>query len=404
MDCRNQCVKIGPMRRRIYSVGLLCVLTAACSSNPFAEPVVTTPEDRGPPTTVAPPVLPPTTVPVPEPLPTTAPTSTQPEGTTLPPVTAEPEAERLDPVEISRRHGNAALKVFYDACGLAGSGSGFAINQDYFVTNAHVVGPDPTPTLELRDGTVLTSTLIGLDQELDVAVLRVDPGSFQTIVQWGDSDLVEEGQPLTVIGYPENGPYDVVEVSVRSLNMTNGVPEFRVTGGIDAGNSGSAAFDEYGRVVGIARAVDLRGFEVDGLLIPASIAIDMINAAIASPQTYTAPCDNASTTTIVPVPSTVPPSTGSAAPGSESFGTWLMVLASADANGGSDDLTAEFERLAAEIPGSLALLSDDWPDTFDAPDRVIFYVGGFSGRDAVVAECERLGRVQPDNCLPRLLQ
>ena len=110
----------------------------------------------------------------------------------------------------------------------------------------------PNEWLHQRDGSVVLGYVIGGNTLVDVAV-EVPAGTFTVVTKWGDSSKVLEGQPLTIIGYPGEGDYDVVEVSVRSI--AKDATELRVTSGIDHGNSGSPAISEDGEVnsFGLAR-------------------------------------------------------------------------------------------------------------------------------------------------------
>lgn len=327
---------------------------------------------------------------------TTPPTTPPPASTIVDPTLPAPDPTidaPNDALELSRRFGDATVKVAYDACGEVGHGSGFAIDDRHVVTNQHVVGPDPQPVVQTRDGRLIPTDVIGIDSPLDVAVLEAAPGSFATTVAWGDSTALEEGQPVVVIGYPtDTGDYDVLPISIRSIADDRSV--IRVSTGIDAGNSGSATFADDGTVIGVARAVSISDYQTYGLLIPAELAAPQVAELLADPQRYRAPCDE-------PAPGETG---GEYVGGSESVGTWIMQLGSVPVDADRAAIESELDRIADLAPGVRTLSSNDWPATFTTPDRIVYYVGGFTSRQDVRIACEVAGLIFPDQCLARLLR
>lgn len=356
--------------------------------------------------------------------------TTQPPVTTAAPVptTAAPTVPpttlvTYDAVGISQTFGAATVRVLIDHCGVTAGVSGFAIDDRHVVTSRDAVAGDPSPDVVTRDGRTIITTLIGVDPTVDVAVLRAEPGTFTTAAAWGDSAVVVEGEGLTVIGYPEPGDYDVLDVSVRSV--ADDGTAFRLDVPLDAGQGGSPAFNATGGVVGVASPVGADA--KSGVVVPAAQAAAVAAQIIAAPA---APQTGCSGTTPAPVttaaPSTVPGSTnpgdtttststpaGSSTTstslpgpgtGQESKGTWIMQLASARSTTATPaaiaEQTAEFEKIT---DGVRTLRSNDWPITYPTPDLVVFYVGGFASKAAVEAQCTAIGLQTPDECLARFL-
>lgn len=317
-------------------------------------------------------------------LPPTTPTTPAP----TPPASTPPPS--YDAQGLSQAFDTATVRIEIDECGTEASGSGFAIDDRHVITNQHVAGPDVHPIVELRDGRAIESTLIGFDTVADIAVLEVPAGTFDTTVQWGDSTFVSEGQPLTVIGYPGIGDYDVLQVTVRSISDSGTI---RVSDGIDAGNSGSPAFDESGQVIGVARAVSAGTYSIYGILVPAATARSVAEVIIASPKAFRPPCE---------LEEDIGPD-GEYVPGSEAVGTWLMQLGSVADSVAQELIDEQLDTFSEFAPGVRVLQSNDFPATFTTPNRIVFYVGGFETKEAVVAECAALGRAYPDDCLARLL-
>jgi S1-C subfamily serine protease len=346
------------------------------------------------------------------------------------PVTAAPTTPPTtlvvyDAVGISQAFGPATVRVLVDHCGVTAGASGFAIDDRHVVTSRDAVAGDPTPEVVTRDGRSVTTTLIGADPAVDVAVLRAEPGTFTTAVAWGDSAAVVEGASLTVIGYPDPGDYDVLDVAVRSVADDGSA--FRLDVPIDAGQGGSPAFTATGGVVGVASPT---GGGESALVVPAALAAAVASRIVAAPQAPQTACtgETPGTTASTAPPSTQPTSTqpgdtttSSTVPGSttstitptslpgpgtgqDAKGTWIMQLASARSTTATPaaiaEQTAAFEEL---VSGVHTLRSNDWPKAYPTPDLVVFYVGGFASKAAVEAKCAALGLTVPDDCLARFL-
>jgi len=80
-----------------------------------------------------------------------------------------------------------------------------------------------------------------------------------------------------------------------------------------------------------------------------------------------------------------------------------MQLGSASTNAAPAAVDALLAELRAAAPGVRTLQSSQYPGVFGQDGRIIFYVGGFRSRESVIAECGRIGRAYPDQCLARLL-
>ena len=143
----------------------------------------------------------------------------------------------------------------------AASGSGFIITQDgYIVTNYHVIEDASKITVTLVDGKSYDATLVGGDEENDIAVLKVDATGLSTVVI-GSSDSLVVGDQVYAIGNPLGeltfsltGGY--VSALDRNVTMSDGrrMNYIQTDTAINSGNSGGPLFDQYGQVVGIVSA------------------------------------------------------------------------------------------------------------------------------------------------------
>lgn len=84
-----------------------------------------------------------------------------------------------------------------------GAGSGFVIDAEgYIVTNEHVIKDAHTITVTFKDGTVADAKLIGHDEKTDLALIKIDMDKPVPYVEFGDSELVREGDWVVTVGNP----------------------------------------------------------------------------------------------------------------------------------------------------------------------------------------------------------
>ena len=144
------------------------------------------------------------------------------------------------------------------------SGSGFVISSNatssYIVTNYHVINGVDDIKVFFANGDSYDATLVGGEQDNDIAVLRIEVGNLQTVTL-GDSDALNVGQEVYAIGNPLGeltftftGGY--VSAKDRSVTMSDGtvMNMLQTDTAINSGNSGGPLFNEYGQVIGIVSA------------------------------------------------------------------------------------------------------------------------------------------------------
>lgn len=135
------------------------------------------------------------------------------------------------------------------------AGSGVIISKDgYIVTNNHVVRDANEITVKLNDNREFAGRIIGLDENTDLALIKVDAKNLPAI-PIGNSDDLKLGQWVLAVGNPFNLTSTVtagiVSAKARSLGA-NGIESFIQTdAAINAGNSGGALVNERGELVGI---------------------------------------------------------------------------------------------------------------------------------------------------------
>lgn len=167
-------------------------------------------------------------------------------------------------VDVSAELTEGALSDF-------GSGSGWIIDAEnnYIITNHHVIASADEVRVTLHDGVVLSAEVIGSDQYADIAVLQVTPpdGYTLTALTVGDSNGIRVGQRVAAIGNPFglSGTMTVGFVSAVGRTLPTSVATstglfsnpliIQTDAAINPGNSGGPLLDSSGRVIGVNVAI-----------------------------------------------------------------------------------------------------------------------------------------------------
>jgi S1-C subfamily serine protease len=186
---------------------------------------------------------------------------------------AAPDAKiASDPDVLSA--GDSVVRVLSTACGLGIEGSGWAVEPEIVVTNAHVVAGSDDTTVTTQDGVELDAVPVYYEPRQDLALLRV--GAPLPPLPIGAQR--EEGEDGAVLGYPENGPYSLSPARIGETRETisedsygNGPVERTIvamSGMVRSGNSGGPLVNQRGDVVGTVFAATTSGPR-GGFAIPA---------------------------------------------------------------------------------------------------------------------------------------
>lgn len=173
---------------------------------------------------------------------------------------AAPGASGLS-AETAERVSQSTVKIRGQACSRVQEGSGFFVDDDLVVTNAHVVAGEDDTEVELSDGSALDADVVAFDPQRDLAVLRTE-----------DSDRVplpvraaNTGDTGGVFGHPGGGPLEISPFRVSDRITATGTDIYDrdrtsrevlvLASELAPGDSGSALVDPNGQVVGVAFAV-----------------------------------------------------------------------------------------------------------------------------------------------------
>ncbi|KAF0243945.1 MAG: trypsin-like serine protease, partial [bacterium] len=169
------------------------------------------------------------------------------------------------------------------------SGSGFVIDSTgYILTNYHVVKDANKIKTRFADGAILTASLVGFDEETDLAVIKVNSGKALKASRIGDSERVTVGDWVLAIGSPfgleQTVTAGIISAKERVTDQNRNFQQFLQTdAAINPGNSGGPLINLAGEVIGINSQIATRkgNFEGVGFAVPASIFMDVYGQLIA---------------------------------------------------------------------------------------------------------------------------
>jgi S1-C subfamily serine protease len=195
------------------------------------------------------------------------------------------------------RAGGGVLKIRgTNECGRGVEGSGFLYADDRVMTNAHVVAGVDDPEVVIGEESV-SAEVVYYNPDLDVAVLSVDSGEAPTL----SFDRTAEPQDgVAILGYPQDGPYDVQpgrirsEQRLRSPNIYGDGAVIRdvysLRGLIRPGNSGGPIVSSGGDVVGMVFAASVTDHDTGYALTATQIASSAAAGLTSSSEVSTGGC------------------------------------------------------------------------------------------------------------------
>lgn len=168
-------------------------------------------------------------------------------------------------------------------------GSGVIVNSaGYIVTNHHVVESADEIQVALADGRSTQASVVGVDPDTDLAVIKIDLEKLPAIT-FGDVDQLNVGDVVLAIGNPFGVGQTVTMGIVSALGRNGfGINAFenfiQTDASINPGNSGGALIDAGGKLIGINSAIYSRtgGSMGIGFAIPATTVKQVMEQIIRS--------------------------------------------------------------------------------------------------------------------------
>ncbi len=145
-----------------------------------------------------------------------------------------------------------------------GTGTGFVWDDaGHIVTNYHVIQSGNSARVTLADNNSYAATLVGVEPDKDLAVLRIDaPKEQLRPIPLGTSDDLVVGQKVFAIGNPFGLDQTLTtgvisglgrEIQSQTRRTIEGV--IQTDAAINPGNSGGPLLDSAGRMIGVNTAI-----------------------------------------------------------------------------------------------------------------------------------------------------
>ena len=138
-------------------------------------------------------------------------------------------------------------------------GSGFVVSEDgYVVTNNHVIEGADEILVEFPDLSEYSAKVVGIDKNIDIALLKIETDEPLPFVKFGDSDLARVGDWVMAIGNPLGQGFSVSAgiISARNRTLSGSYDDYIQTdAAINRGNSGGPLFNMDGEVIGVNTAI-----------------------------------------------------------------------------------------------------------------------------------------------------
>jgi len=137
-----------------------------------------------------------------------------------------------------------------------GVGSGFVIDTSgYILTNHHVIDGATRITIGLASGERFRGKVVGIDQETDLAVIKIDAGRSLPVIKFGDSTVTQVGDWVLAIGSPfgleQTVTAGIISKKERESQTSNFQRFLQTDAAINRGNSGGPLVNMHGEAIGV---------------------------------------------------------------------------------------------------------------------------------------------------------
>src|SRR5215211_7004498 len=171
---------------------------------------------------------------------------------------SQPEVSEKDEDKEDQSTNNPLLDMFRrQRRPTRGIGSGFIINpKGYILTNHHVIEDAARITVGLQSGEKYRGTVVGVDPETDVAVIKIEAAKDLPTVTLGDSNAAQVGDWVLAMGSPfgldQTVTAGIISKKERETPYFNVFQRFLQTdAAINRGNSGGPLVNMRGEVIGM---------------------------------------------------------------------------------------------------------------------------------------------------------
>lgn len=190
-------------------------------------------------------------------------------------------------------------------------GSGFAVGENCIVTNAHVIDNPRSITVETYAGIQHKASVLGIDEQQDIAVLIVRDAQFPYL-DIADLSTMKTGDDIYAIGAPNGMAYTLTKGGISAKERMVGNQSYiQIDAPINQGNSGGPLLNDAGQVLGM-NTLKMSDSEGIGLAIPISRVCEYLKFLGVELN------QNGNVTDRVEIPETTKPSTAETVDNNES--------------------------------------------------------------------------------------
>lgn len=195
--------------------------------------------------------------------------------------------KKQTPQEIAKHFNQAVVLIKSDD----GTASGFVIGKNGFIlTCAHAIPNEGKILISYLSGKTRSKTkqdseaeLVHIDQDFDLALLKMKGKFNLKTVSLDDQESVESGEQVTVIGNPSAGDTILSQtlttgVVSNPMRILRGQSHIQISAAVNPGNSGGPVFDDHGNVIGLV--VLKANIEGAGFAVPSSQLREFLQNAI----------------------------------------------------------------------------------------------------------------------------
>lgn len=150
-------------------------------------------------------------------------------------------------------------------------GSGFIVDKrGYIMTNHHVVAEAARINVKLDSGEEYSAKVVGVDEETDLAVLKIEAGRDLPVVKFGDSNRAQVGDWVIAIGSPfglsRTVTAGIISQTQRATPSSTLFQRFIQTdAAINRGNSGGPLVNMSGEVIGVNSQIATTNGDFNGI-------------------------------------------------------------------------------------------------------------------------------------------
>ncbi len=186
-------------------------------------------------------------------------------------------------------YADATRKAIEEAQPKEWTGTGFALKDNYIVTNYHVVDGAKSICIQGINGNFTNkynADVVATDKQNDLAIIKVKGVTIPSaIIPYSVKTTTSEvGEEVFVLGYPLTSTMgDEIKLTTGVVSSRSGfqgdVSLYQISAPIQPGNSGGPLFDSKGNVIGIVSAKH-RGAENVNYAIKASYLRNLMESAL----------------------------------------------------------------------------------------------------------------------------